>query len=47
MKCDERFYDFGTIKEKDGLVSYKFTFQNVDEKLLAINGVLRMWGCQV
>ena len=36
---EERVFDFGEIKEEDGLVSHEFEFRNVSQKVLSINGV--------
>lgn len=45
LKFQERSFDFGKIKEKDGLVSHEFTFQNVDKKPIAISGMSSGCGC--
>ena len=42
---EERVFDFGEIKEEDGLVSHEFEFRNVSQKVLSINGVTSGCGC--
>ena len=36
---EERVFDFGEIKEENGLVSHEFEFKNVSQKVISINGV--------
>ena len=42
---EERVFDFGEIKEENGLVSHEFEFKNVSQKVISINGVTSGCGC--
>lgn len=41
----ERVFNFGEIKEADGLVSHQFEFKNVSQKVISINAVTSGCGC--
>ncbi|MBR5102663.1 MAG: DUF1573 domain-containing protein [Muribaculaceae bacterium] len=45
IEFNERSHDFGTIKDKDGPVSYEFEFKNTGNKPLVIVDVLASCGC--
>lgn len=42
---DKKIHDFGTIKEKDGLVKHTFTFTNRSKSPVVINDVSAWCGC--
>ena len=45
FKYDKRVHNFGTILEKNGKVSYVFTFTNTDTKPVVISDVNSWCGC--
>ncbi|WP_071144909.1 DUF1573 domain-containing protein [Bacteroides ihuae] len=45
ISFEERVFDFGQIKEKDGKVSHTFVFRNEGKMPIAINGVTSGCGC--
>lgn len=46
IKFDNMVHDFGTIKEVDGPVTHRFTFENTGEKPLLIHNVEKTCGCE-
>lgn len=45
LTYDHRVFDFGELKEKDGLVCHEFKCRNIGKKAIYINGVSSGCGC--
>lgn len=45
LQFEERVFDFGEIKEQDGIVSHEFAFKNIGTEILHINGMSTGCGC--
>jgi len=45
ISWEKTFYDFGTIKEEDGIVKYRFIFTNIGDEPLLIEKVKSTCGC--
>ena len=47
IKFDKLTHDFGSLSEKNPVVTYTFTYTNVGEKPLVINQAVASCGCTV
>lgn len=45
MKTDSMHFDFGTIKENEGLIKHTFKIKNTSNDTVTINNVLQGCGC--
>ena len=45
IQFKERVFDFGDIKEEDGVVSHEFVFENAGTEMVHINGISTGCGC--